>query len=164
VALTPLALSVILLGALLGTLLLGTTGAPAAQAGQACPTPATSPDAFVGKVVDVRDAGTLAVVTREDGVTVVVLGAPPGRDTDDRTYQQGATYEFHPRNDASPYDDDACTATRLLRGPEPGERTGRTTPEFIFVGVTMVVAVLAAPRVARRIRRRQRLRGESPDP
>jgi hypothetical protein len=151
---------------LLGALLLGTSPASAAAAAEGCPTPATSPHAFVGRVVDVRDADTLAVVEREDGVTVVVLGAPSGRTgraPDDRTYQQGATYEFHPRNDATPYDDDACTATRLLRGPAPGERTGRTTPEYIFVGVTMVAAVLAAPRVARRVRRLQRPQGDATD-
>lgn len=35
----------------------------------------------------------------------------------DRRYALGGRYEFHPRNGASPYSDNACTATRQISGP-----------------------------------------------
>jgi hypothetical protein len=37
----------------------------------------------------------------------------------DRTYRAGAKYEFHPLNDTSPYQDNACTATHLIGANSP---------------------------------------------
>jgi len=137
------------------------TAAPAAASCAGSPTP--SAQRFVGKVVDVKDDDTLAVVRREDGATVVVLGAPPaGKGTSSlaRTFQENATYEFHPRNEKSPYVDDACTATRLLREGGPEARRTRGVGRLVVVGATVAFALLAAPRLAKWIRRRQRPPGE----
>ena len=137
------------------------TAAPAAASCAGSPTP--SAQRFVGTVVDVKDEDTLAVVRREDGATVVVLGAQPeskGRSSIDRTFKENATYEFHPRNATSPYADDACTATRLLREGGPEGRQTRGIGRMIVVGATLALALVAAPRVAKRIRRMQRPPGE----
>ncbi len=60
----------------------------------------------------------MATVRTVDGQTVKVLGtpAPAGITSVDRSYAVGATYEFHPVNDAEPYEDNACTATERLSG------------------------------------------------
>ena len=137
------------------------SAAPAAASCAEWPTP--SAQRFVGTVVDVKDQDTLAVVRREDGATVVVLGAPPGSQGEssvERTFRENATYEFHPRNARSPYTDDVCTATRLLREGGPEARRTRGIGRLVVVGATLVLALWAAPRVAKRIRRMQRPPGE----
>ena len=46
----------------------------------------------------------------------------------DRTYELGATYEFHPTNGEDPYQDNACTATSRLSGKDiPESLQGDTT-------------------------------------
>ena len=61
----------------------------------------------------------------DEGRTVTVNGGPSGTGTGtdtntatsvDRTYRPGVRYEFHPLNAASPYQDNACTATRAIGG------------------------------------------------
>jgi hypothetical protein len=98
--------------------------APPAYASCAVP-PERSPHAFVGTVVQTEEEGRVATVVTDDGREVTVRGT---RDTSwwsdsvssvDRSYVLGGRYEFHPRNAASPYRDDLCTATRQLAGPPP---------------------------------------------
>jgi len=103
----------------LGLALVVTVSGPA-QASCAGP-PTDSPYAFTATVVKVEDNDRVATVVRVDGREVVVLGSPylgGSRGTSvDRHYALGGRYEFHPRNSKSPYEDDACTATRQIAGP-----------------------------------------------
>lgn len=73
---------------------------------------------FIGVVVEVDSTGRVATVRTDDGRTVTVRGTEASElnalTSVDRTYLAGARYEFHPINDADPYQDNACTATRLL--------------------------------------------------
>ena len=95
-----------------GVLFVSST-ASASCAGQ--PTP--SPHAFVGTVERTESAGRLAAVLTEGGREVEVRGGETREGvaaSNDRTYDVGSTYEFHPVNAASPFQDNACTATRLL--------------------------------------------------
>lgn len=102
-----------------GFLLIG--GATAASASCAVP-PKPSPEAFIGTVVETDLDGLQATVETADGSTVTVVGTPsprPGSITSvDRSYEVGATYEFHPLNGADPYQDNACTATHQLHGDQ----------------------------------------------
>lgn len=90
----------------------------------------TSAHSFTGVVLDTRSQGRVATVRTDTGVTVEVVGTPSVGSvmtSVDRTYEVGARYEFHPLNSTSPYQDNACTATRLLSpaaGPTSGPGTG----------------------------------------
>jgi hypothetical protein len=72
----------------------------------------------------VASNGRVATVRTDDGRTVLVIGTPdPGAQATsvDRTFAVGARYEFHPVNDAPPYQDNACTATHeIARGTTSG--------------------------------------------
>ena len=85
--------------------------------------PADSPNAFTGTVLEVEKDGRVAHVVLDSGRRVVVHGSPElgGRTATsvDRHFVAGARYEFHPFNDSSPFQDNACTATRQLAGPTP---------------------------------------------
>jgi len=137
-----------------------------AQASCAGP-PSDSPAAFTGTVVEVEKDGRVAYVALDDGSTAVVHGSPGlGNDTVtsvDRRFAAGARYEFHPFNDTSPFQDNACSATRQLAGPTPGpvEPSEDRLPGWLpvdeqngpigygAVGVMLVVAIalLAVPTV-----------------
>ncbi len=76
-----------------------------------------SPDAFTGVVVSTRSHDRVATVLTDAGARVLVWGTPDigsAVTSVDRTYEVGGRYEFHPTNSASPYQDNACTATHLL--------------------------------------------------
>ena len=91
--------------------------AAAAPASASCAAPARqSPHAFTGVVVGTANDGRTATVRTDDGRTVKIIGAESGRAVTsvDRGFRTGYRYEFHPLNDASPYRDNACTATREL--------------------------------------------------
>lgn len=107
---------------LLGLAVLLALAGPA-QASCAGP-PTDSPYAFTGTVVEVEKDGRLAHVVLDDGSRVVVHGSPELGDRTatsvDRHFAAGARYEFHPFNDNSPFQDNACSATRRLAGPTPG--------------------------------------------
>lgn len=96
-------------------------GAPPAAA--SCATdPGPSPYAFVGTVIATSNGDRVVQVVTDDGATVTVRGTT-GRSANsftsvDRRYALGGKYEFHPLNDASPYSDNSCTATRQLSGPQ----------------------------------------------
>jgi len=80
--------------------------------------PLISPHRFTGTVTAVSNAGRTATARTDDGRTVTVRGSDAGEPNAatsvDRTYQVGAKYEFHPLNDTSPYQDNACTATHQI--------------------------------------------------
>jgi hypothetical protein len=106
--------------AVVAFLLLGMPGAAHASCAEP---PTDSPYAFTGTVLSVNADGRLAHVRRDDGNRVDVHGGPTLRDdvgtSVDRHFAAGGRYEFHPRNASSPFQDDACTATRQLSGPSP---------------------------------------------
>lgn len=96
----------------------------AAEASCAMP-PVESPHAFTGTVLEVEQDGRVATVELDDGREVVVNGSPEAGSTVtsvDRRFEPGARYVFHPLNATSPYEDNACTATRRLAGT--GTSTG----------------------------------------
>jgi hypothetical protein len=114
---------------LAGSLVVGGSTAASASCG---PLPPPSPDAFVGTVVDTDLDDRRATVETTDGDTVTVVGTPSPRPNTfssvDRSYDVGATYEFHPVNGADPYEDNACTRTHQLRGDAiPAELRGAPT-------------------------------------
>lgn len=137
--------------------LVALVAALAAVLGTAALTPAAAADCrdqsgggasyvFTGKVDRVEANGTKAWVTTAAGTAVVVLGNRPVSQPV-RTFLAGETYEFHPVNDASPFEDNACTATRAV-----GD--SKYSPQAILVLVIIVGMVLSAPALARWIRRR----------
>ena len=80
-------------------------------------TPVASPHRFIGTVTQVDNRGRTAVVRTADGRTVTVRGSDAegaAATTVDRVYAVGTRYEFHPINDSSPYQDNACTATHPI--------------------------------------------------
>lgn len=102
--------------------LVGITGYPEAAVASCAEIQVRSANAFTGVVLATRSRGRVATVRTDAGATVEVVGTPsPGSAATsvDRTYEVGARYEFHPLNGASPYQDNACTATRLLSSTAP---------------------------------------------
>ena len=97
-------------------LLAAITATPAAASCVA--TPHVSPYRFIGTVIRVENAGRTATVRTDDGRTVTVHGSgakePNAATSVDRAYETGVRYEFHPINDSSPYQDNACTATHPI--------------------------------------------------
>ena len=78
-----------------------------------------------------------AIVVRKDGATVEVQGGTGRAGTtgeDDRTFVVGAVYQFEPVNDASPYRDNACTATKVIWSPTPSSPFTNTDPEQSWLG------------------------------
>ena len=147
----------------------------AAQASCAAPALA-SPNAFVGTVNSVEKDGRVAQVVLDDGRRVTVHGSPELGDNTatsvDRRYAVGARYEFHPLNASSPYQDNACTATRQLSGPSPrpvepaedrlpgwlpvDEQAGPLGYALVATALVLVLAIVAATvvRTRRRLVRR----------
>lgn len=119
----------------LGAVVLGPATSPASAAcgaatasASASPTPAPttparSPHAFQGSVVALGNGGLNATVVRKDGVVVEVHGGTErlgATGPDDRIFVVGAVYQFEPLNDASPYQDSLCTATKVIWSPTVG--------------------------------------------
>lgn len=120
--------------------------------------PEPSPYAFEGTVIATEDDGRTAAVITADGTEVIVRGgSPDAMSSVDRRYAVGALYEFHPNNDASPYEDNACTATERIWGPRPAplERGRDRLPGWLpvdedagpvgyapLIGTVLVVAAL----------------------
>jgi urease beta subunit len=104
-------------------------------------------------------------VRTDDGQVVVVRGTPDAEaaiTSVDRTYTVGARYEFHPINEASPFEDNACTGTRQLAAPGVGTAgtggLGRTTGMAVLtIAGAAVAVVLAAMTVRRMVKRRRRV-------
>jgi len=149
--------------------LIAATGTPASASCVGSPSP--SPYAFSGTVVSTEADGRIAEVIVEDGRKVEVRGTPDASamTTVDRTYQVGARYEFHPVNDSSPYEDNACTATRKLTGPVAADESAQTTPiargdeaqsgvgPLIVGGLMVLASGAAAVVVVAMVRRRRTL-------
>jgi hypothetical protein len=94
--------------------------------------PRVSAHPFTGTVVSVSNAGRTASVRTDDGRIVVVHGSeadqPGAFSSVDRTYEVGARYEFHPINDADPYQDNVCTATHPILASASARPAGPATP------------------------------------
>lgn len=121
-------LRIVLALPLLVAALIAATGAPASASCAGSPSP--SPHMFKGTVVSTGSEGRIAQVVTDDGREVEVRGTPDasGVTSVDRTYRAGARYEFHPVNSGSPYEDNACTATRELSGPVRSDESAEVTP------------------------------------
>jgi hypothetical protein len=140
-------------------LLAGATGAQASCARS----PSVSAHVFVGTVTSLANNGRTAQVRTADGHLVQVDGSPEhtaGSATSvDRTYAMGVTYEFHPTNGASPYQDDICTATHALASPArtvaaspaPGNNA---SPWWWATGAGLLAAAVGLLVWRRRTRRR----------
>ena len=144
-------------------LLLWCVAGPLPASASCAGTPLRSAAAFTGVVTATPSAGRVATVRTDAGVTVEVRGTPGGlvgASSVDRSYEVGGRYEFHPVNDASPYEDNACTATQLLSpGPRPGPAlAGGTSPAAVLAvsGVAAAGVVLAGIVLRRRQRVRRR--------
>jgi hypothetical protein len=155
---------------------IGLTSAQPASA-SCVSTPLSSAYRFTGTVTHVSNAGRTATVRTDDGRTVTVRGSQVEREnaasTVDRAYQMGVRYEFHPVNGASPFQDNACTATHPIaatdanagmatsKGPSPaaglpqnagGGSAGSTIA--IRLGGAVILAAGAAAWLFRRRARR----------
>lgn len=101
--------------------LAGALAVPGPAVASCAEQPVDSPYAFVGTVVGLEKEGRVANVVLDDGNKVVVHGSPELGDavatSVDRRYALGGRYEFHPINARTPFQDNACTATRQLAGP-----------------------------------------------
>jgi hypothetical protein len=123
-------------------------GSPAQASCAGSPSP--SAHRFTGVVVSTTLGGRRAEVRTDAGTTVEVRGTPVDADNAmtsvDRSYEVGGRYEFHPVNDASPYTDSACTATRLLsRAAAPSERgspprANDGDASYLVAGLAVIVA------------------------
>lgn len=107
---------------------------------------------FEGVVTAVRSKERIATVRTDDGRTVEVRGGSSRAVTSvDRTFEAGGRYEFHPINRSSPFEDNACTATRLLsRGPVPS--SSRAWPVALLAGAAAAVLAFAVLSSTRRSR------------
>ncbi len=119
-----------------GASLTASPGATASASPAPTVTPARSPYAFQGSVVALGNGGLDATVVRKDGVVVEVHGGT-GRlgaiGPDDRIFVVGAVYQFEPLNSASPYNDNLCTATKIIWSPTVGVFPN-TDPEQPWLG------------------------------
>ena len=108
--------------------LLGSTGV--ADASCVFP-PTTSASSFPGTVLTTQNRDRIAQVRTDTGAEVTVLGTESPDTTSatsvDRTFIPGVRYEFHPLNDASPFRDNACTATRQLTATAESAPTASPT-------------------------------------
>lgn len=129
------------------------TAIPSAASASCDQTRQISPHAFTGTVQSTEYEGRVARVRTDDGRDVTVIGTPadlggarPGETVAtsvDRTYSVGARYEFHPTNDASPYADNACTATRWLSAGAPGGSDTAGLPAgWLIAGAAVLLAGL----------------------
>lgn len=152
---------------LIGVGLVAVAGSPAVAS--CVSNPSQSAFAFNGTVVSTEANGRIARVATEDGRTVEVRGTKEanGFTPVDRTFRVGAQYEFHPVNNASPYEDNACTATRertvatraaesVETEPAAGENGDQSAPGLlIFAGLLAVALAAGGMFTVATIRRRR---------
>lgn len=128
---------------------------PAATAQASCAASDNrSPYAFTGLVVATRAHDRVATVKTDEGQTVEVHGGPDDSDVFtslDRAFERGGRYDFHPTNSSSPYQDDQCTATRLVSRvslPPLSDRTNDFPVPLLVAGLLGgVAAVIVGVRV-----------------
>jgi hypothetical protein len=133
-----------------------------APAAASCVFPArTSAFAFVGTVTGTSNGGRVATVRTDAGAVVTVVGTPDlgsGLTSVDRAYVVGTRYEFHPINNESPYQDNACTATHEVEGgPAPGGPGPGGSGGWIWLpaaGVVAVALTVAVVGIGRRVSRK----------
>lgn len=110
--------------------------------------PTTSASSFTGTVLTTQNRDRIARVRTDAGAEVTVLGteSPDANSASsvDRTFVPGARYEFHPVSDASPFRDNACTATRRLTGPGPAP-VAAELPDTGVPGYLPVTGLLMLP-------------------
>lgn len=103
---------------------------------------------FTGVVVSTSMQGRVALVQTAEGIVEVrgtAVDSGNAVTSVDRTYVVGGRYEFHPTNAASPYEDNACTATRLLgTSPIPAAADEAGTRGTAAAGLTVAGAAAAA--------------------
>lgn len=119
------------------------TAAPAYASCMGTPPPAKT--VFTGTVTSTSHGGRQAMVRTTDGRTVTVNGTPDldaAATSVDRTFQEGATYEFHVLNETSPYEDNACTATKQIAAG-PGGKGSRPPMAAIAISGATVFAAAA---------------------
>lgn len=123
----------------------------AAPASASCAgSPAPSRYAFTGVVTATANGGRVATVRADSGQTVTVVGTPDkgsGATSVDRQYVVGARYEFHPLNGESPYQDNACTATRQIAAAAsstPGAAASNGSGSSLPITPPLVVAAVLA--------------------
>jgi hypothetical protein len=133
------------------------TGLPVAASCAESPSP--SPYAFEGVVTQVRSDGRVATVRTDSGDVVQVIGGETDANQSssvDRQYAVGGRYEFHPTNAKSPYQDNACTATRQLSGPAYDPSMNADGSSWFgkgwFIGAVFIALLLAVPWLVRRFR------------
>ena len=125
-----------------------------------------SSDAFPGVVVSTRSHGRVATVLTDGGARVEVWGTPDigsAATSVDRTYEVGGRYEFHPTNSASPYRDNACTATQLLSlisgpssTPSPSTAALNDPPVLTIIAGGLAALTLVSAIMIRRMSHRTR--------
>jgi len=143
----------------------------AGPAAASCAMPAkVSPYRFAGVVLATDNDGRTATVRNDEGRTVTVVGAEggPGTVTSvDRTYRVNMRYEFHPLNNASPYRDNACTATRELGVQPAPNATGEGGPSgpadaprgWLLPGAVLAAGLALGVALVRRAASRRRSAG-----
>lgn len=108
--------------------------------------PSPLPYRFTGTVTSVQRDGLIAQVRTDNGRQVVVRGTPPDNETGvtsvDRHFAVGVRYEFHPLNNGSPFQDNACTATKAVGGT-PAASGGNGKSRIIAGGLLLIAAALA---------------------
>ncbi len=111
--------------------------------------PATSASSFTGTVLATQNKDRIAQVRTDAGAEVTVLGteSPDANSASsvDRTFRTGARYEFHPLNEASPFRDNACTATRQLTATATPTATIQELPRTGVPGYLPVTGLLLIP-------------------
>ncbi|WP_224391129.1 hypothetical protein [Pseudonocardia sp. ICBG1293] len=133
--------------------------------------PLRSEHAVTGTVSSTSTDGRIAQVRTDDGREVQVVGSsspqPNAATTVDRSFTNGAHYEFPPLGSTSPYEDDIGTATHevaALPGTPP-EPPATTVPAGAFVTALVALGIVAlagtaaaflAPSRRRRNHRRRR--------
>jgi len=111
--------------------------------------PATSASSFTGTVLATQNRDRIAQVRTDAGAEVTVLGteSPDANSASsvDRTFLTGARYEFHPLNEASPFRDNACTATRQLTATANPTAAAPELPRTGVPGYLPVTGLLMLP-------------------
>ncbi|MDQ3503454.1 MAG: hypothetical protein M3486_07570 [Actinomycetota bacterium] len=111
--------------------------------------PTTSASSFTGTVLATQDKDRIAQVRTDAGAEVTVVGTEsPDADSAssvDRTFVTGARYEFHPLNEASPFRDNACTATRQLKAAANPTAAAPELPRTGVPGYLPVTGLLLIP-------------------
>lgn len=123
------------------------TLAPAPASASCAQTPPPAKAVFTGTVTATDHDGRRATVNTDDGRVVTMVGTADlgaAATSVDRTYEVGGRYEFHTLNDASPYEDNACTATKKIGAASVDGAARPSTATSIGAGTGLAVALAIA--------------------